>query len=143
MSAEIARQLVELRRRKVRLEAETKVIDSQIADLSPKLLDWFAETGMDRGSWDGMTLHQRRELWASIADGVDIRKVKRALKAAGINPNDIIKEKANTQTLSSLVREMEASEAGIPPKLRDCLKLSEQFKLGFRESGDRPDRAAA
>lgn len=142
MSAETARRIVQLRREIVATEARAKQLKAELEELSPKLLDWFAETGMDRGSWDGMTLYQRRELWASIAAGIDMRKVKAALKAAGVDPKDIIKEKANTQTLSSLVRELEASEAGIPKKLAACLSLSELFKLGFRE-GNGSERAAA
>lgn len=143
MTADIGLQLVKLRREKARLESELERVKAKIAELDPRLLDWFTEVGMDRGTWDGMTLTQRRELWASVPAGADVGKIKASLRRAGVDPAAIFKEGANTQTLSALIREMERSDKGIPPALQKNLKISEVFKVGFTDNGSQSRPKAA
>jgi hypothetical protein len=143
MSADIARRIVSLRRRKVALEADMRAVQAELDELCPRLLDYFAEAGMDRGTWDGMTLSQRRELWASVPAGADVRKIKAILRRAGIDPTSIFKEKANGQTLSAAVREFDASESGVPEKLRALLNISEVYKVGFTDNGTTAAKRAA
>jgi hypothetical protein len=61
--------------------------------------------------------------------------VKGAIRAAGHDPDDIIKEKANAQTLSAFVRELQASDEGVPEGLSELLNISQTTKLGFRNDG--------
>ena len=91
------------------------------------------ENGIGSVKQDGITVHLRRELWASVAEG-DIDFLRDALSAAGIDPSTIIKEKANTQTLSALVREFDRDQRPMPNSLAAALKVSEVFKIGYRAS---------
>lgn len=131
-----AKRAAELFRQKADLEAQLTQVKAQIATLSDAAMDWMVEQGLLRAPFDGLgTLHIRHELWASIADDVPIGKVKAAIRRAGHDPADIIKEKANTQTLSAFVRELIAENGKLPKGLQDTLKITETAKLGFRSNG--------
>jgi hypothetical protein len=131
-----AKRAAELYRQKADLEAQLIQIKAQIAAVSDAAIDWMAEQGLLRAPFDGLgTLHIRHEVWAGIADDVPLGKVKAAIRRAGHDPADIIKEKANTQTLSAFVRELLAEKGELPKGLAATLKITETNKLGFRSNG--------
>ena len=130
-----AKRAAELYRQKADLEAQLAQVKAKIAGLSEPAMDWMIEQGLIRAPFDGLgTLHMRQEVWASIKPDAPVYLVKEAIAAAGHNPADIIKEKANTQTLSAFIRELQAGE-GVPEELSNLLNISETTKLGFRSNG--------
>ena len=130
-----ARRAAELFKRKAKLEAELTQIKAEIAEVSDAAIDWMAENGLLRCPFEGLgTLGIRHEIWASIQPDVPMIKVKAAIRAAGHDPDEIIKERANAQTLSAFVRELLA-EGELPEGLANVLKISETNKLGFRSNG--------
>ena len=130
-----ARRAAELYRQKADLEAQLTQVKAKIAELSEPAMDWMIEQGLIRAPFDELgTLHMRQEVWASVRSDASITAVKAAIAAAGHNPDDIIKEKANAQTLSAFIRELQAGE-GVPEELSNLLNISETTKLGFRSNG--------
>jgi hypothetical protein len=83
------------------------------------------------------------ELWASVPATADVEHVKALLEEAGVDPASIFKERANGQTLSAAVRELEASETGIPPALQEAISINEVWKVGFTDNGARSNLSAA
>lgn len=132
-----AKRAAELFKRKADLKAELTKVEAEIAAVSDAAIDWMAEQGLLRAPFDGLgTLHIRHEIWASPADDVPLGKLKVAIRRAGHDPADIIKEKANTQTLSAFVRELLADNGELPEGLAATLKITETNKLGFRGNGN-------
>lgn len=131
-----AKRAAELFRQKADLEAQLTQVKARIAELADPAMDWMTEQGLLRAPFDGLgTLHIRHETWAGIAEGVPLSKVKAAIRRAGHDPADLIKEKANTQTLSAFVRELLAEKGELPKGLAATLKITETAKLGFRSNG--------
>lgn len=131
-----AKRAAELFRQKADLEAQLTQVKAQIASVSDAAIDWMAEQGLLRAPFDGLgTLHIRHEVWASLREDAPLSKVKAAIRRAGHDPADIIKEKANTQTLSAFVRELLAEKGELPKGLAATLKITETNKLGFRSNG--------
>ncbi len=125
------KRLVRLRKQRADLEAKMASLKSQIDETEPAVLEWMQENGLQQIRQNGITVHLRRELWASVSTD-DIDFLKDALRAAGVEPGDIVKERANTQTLSALVREYDRDGRPLPNSLAAALKVSEVFKLGYR-----------
>lgn len=72
-------------------------------------------------------------MWASVGDqGIDF--LRDALDAAGVDAETIIKERANSQTLSALIREYDRDGRPLPNSLAAAVKVSEVFKIGYRAS---------
>jgi hypothetical protein len=130
---DLLKRLVRLRKEREKAEATLAKVKAQIDEQEPAVLNWMQENGIGSVKQDGITVHLRRELWASVAEG-DIDFLRDALSAAGIDPSTIIKEKANTQTLSALVREFDRDQRPMPNSLAAALKVSEVFKIGYRAS---------
>lgn len=131
-----ARRAAELYRRKARLKALQTKNDAAIAAVAEMAMDWLIEQGLDRAPFAGLgTLYTRQETWASVRADASMDALKAAIERAGHNPDDIIKEKANAQTLSAFIRELQASEDGVPEGLSELLNISQTTKLGFRNDG--------
>ena len=127
------KRLVRLRKERDRAEAGLAKIKAQIDEQEPRVLEWMQEHGVPSIKHDGITLHIRRELWASVGDeGVPF--LRDALEAAGVDAETIIRERANSQTLSALVREYDRDGRPLPNSLASAVKISEVFKIGYRAS---------
>ncbi len=130
---DLLKRIVRLRKEREAAEAKLAKIKTQIDEQEPAVLNWMQEAGISSVKQDGITVHIRREVWASVADG-NTDFLRDALDAAGIDPDTIIRERANTQTLSALVREFDRDGRPMPNSLAAAVKVSEVFKLGYRAS---------
>lgn len=130
---DLLKRIVRLKKERDAAEAKLAKVKAQIDEQEPAVLEWFQSNGIGSIKVDGITVHIRRELWASVGEnGVDF--LRDALDAAGIDSSTVIAERANTQTLSAVIREFERDERPIPNSLAQAVKVSEKFKLGFRAS---------
>ena len=142
-----AKRAAELYKRKARLKALLTRVEAQIKQVATPAMDWMLDQGMLNAPFKALgTVYMRDEVWASVAKDVPMGKVKAAIRKAGHNPEDIIKENANQQTLSAFVRELLA-EVGdpedtfeekvkkLPKGLQSTLKITHTTKLGFRSNG--------
>lgn len=130
---DLLKRIVRLKKERDAAEARLAKVKAQIDEQEPAVLEWFQSNGIGSVKVDGITVHIRRELWASVGDqGVDF--LRDALDAAGIDPTTVIAERANTQTLSAVIREFERSERPVPNSLSAAVKVTEKFRLGFRAS---------
>ena len=130
-----------------RKEGEVDKLKEELAPIHDELLQRFQNEGTaSHKTASGTTVYINRQLWAGSSDaGPEV--MMEALKS---NPDtsDLVKEKVNTQTLSSWVREKieeyfgeeakkksehELLEA-LPASLRPVLKITEKFQLKARRS---------
>lgn len=133
---------------KRQVEDDEKAVKARLDEIEPLLIERMLANDNPRATVLGITIHIRRELWASAVDVMGLKKWLGRNKATVPNADTIVKESANTQTLSAMTRELIAkrkNELGIkalgkrpeellPPKLVPLLRLSEKVKLGFRQA---------
>ncbi|MFO1163533.1 MAG: hypothetical protein U1E60_32185 [Reyranellaceae bacterium] len=130
---DLVKRMIRFRKEREAAEAKAAKAKAQMDALEPSVLEWFQQQGIGSIKVDGVTVHIRRELWASVGDqGLDF--LRDALDVAGIDSTTIISERANTQTLSALVREFDKAGNPLPNSLAAAVNVSEKFKLGFRAS---------
>lgn len=122
------KRAVRLHKERQRLKGQLAKVEAQLAEACEKALEWMQANTIPRLSIDGTTAHIRRELFASAPD---VEALRAALEACGIDPEGIIKERANGQTLSALVREFDRDGKELPEALAQAVKVSETYKLGF------------
>lgn len=127
------------------VEADEEAVAGRLAEIEGTLIERMVAEENQRSTVLGITIYIRNEIWASATDVLGLKKWLQRNKAVVKNANSIVKESANTQTLSALVREMvtakkeELGPKAIGKKLEDLLpkgivpllKLSEKVKLGF------------
>ena len=114
---EIADRLKTLQERKKDLEAQTKALVAEIAELDEQLSDAMTEAELDRFSRNGSTFYLKSRLFASPAAG---RKdeMMQALKANGYA--SLVVETVNANTLASFIKEQrEATGEDVPAGLHD------------------------
>jgi hypothetical protein len=128
------------------IEAELEIIGTRLEEIEPLLIERMLTNETKRTTILGVTVHLRNELWASAIDVLGLKRWLGRNKAHVKNASAIVKETANTQTLSAMVREMvrkRKEELGIkavgkppavllPKTLVPLLKITEKTKLGFR-----------
>lgn len=133
MDADALRRYVALKQTRDTMEDSLADIKAEIAALEARLLDEFARDNVNRISLAdlGVTVHLRKEVWASAADG-DQARLNAALRAIG--QGDGIEERINTQKLSAMVREWQQT-GGVPEAVAPALKVSTVYKLGIRRAG--------
>jgi hypothetical protein len=122
-----------LENRRMDLKDELVAIESKIAELAPRVLEWFQASGTQKITRDGRTLYLKRELWAGRAEGVSNEAAVAALEGAGLN--EFCGMKVNTQSLSAWMREREKEgQAPVPTELEGAFVANEVFKVGSRRS---------
>ena len=130
-----------------RKEGEVDKLKEELGPIHDELLQRFQNEGTaSHKTSSGTTVYINRQLWAGSSEsGPDV--MMEALKS---NPDtqDLVKEKVNTQTLSSWVREKIEEHFGteqtkksetelleaLPEALRPVLKITEKFQLKARRS---------
>jgi hypothetical protein len=130
-------RVAELRHEIVELETKLEAARAKLRDLSPWVLSYFSEVGLDKVTLNGLTMYPRRELWSRVADGKSADDVAEALADAGYPAHQIaaiVKLAVNSNTLSALMREYDARAEEPPPALAAAVSTTEVFKLGFRAS---------
>ena len=129
---EMADRLKTLQEQKKDLEAQTKALAAEIAELDEQLSDAMTEAELDRFSRGGSTFYLKSKLFASPAAG---RKdeMMRALKDNGYG--SLVVETVNVSTLASFIKEQrEATGEDIPAWLGDTVSTYEKVSVGIRKS---------
>lgn len=129
---EMADRLKTLQEQKKDLEAQTKALAAEIAELDEQLSDAMTEAELDRFSRNGSTFYLKSRLFASPAAG---RKdeMMRALKDNGYGT--LVVETVNANTLASFIKEQrEATGEDIPAWLGDTVSTYEKVSVGIRKS---------
>lgn len=140
---DLAKRIAALDVKIAQAKADEERAKEERANLESRLLDYMADTGIDRltvtidtPNEDGTTTQQKRtvsprsETWAFPLDG-DTDRAVRALKR---HMPDLIKPRWNAQTISAVFREAErAIEAGqpdtIPPLVRKAFTLDRRLSI--------------
>ena len=128
---DMADRLKALQERKKSLEAEAKVLGTEISALDAALSDAMAEAELDRFSRGGSTFYLKSRLFASPAAG---RKdeMMRALKTNGYG--SLVTETVNANTLASFIKEQrELTGEDIPAWLDGTVSAFEKVSVGIRK----------
>ena len=138
----LVNQFVKWSRVKKKHDAEVEKAKEELAKLETEILARWEEAGIQSQKLKGGgTVHIRREVWAGkVPDDPNAEVLLlEGLKSAGLG--DLVKEKVNTQTLSSWVREKQKEMFGdkevapeellaaLPPALHTSMRITETFKL--------------
>lgn len=130
-----------------RKEGEVDTLKEELAPIHDELLERFQKEGTKSlSTQNGSTVYLNRQLWASSGEG-GAEVMAEALKLHE-ETKELVKEKVNTQTLSSWVREKIEEHFGteqtkksetelleaLPEPLRAVLKITEKFQLKARRS---------
>ena len=131
-----------------RKEGEVDKLKEELGPIHDELLQRFQNEGTaSQKTTSGTTVYINRQLWAGMTDGLDSAVMIERLKEHP-ETKELVKEKVNTQTLSSWMREkvqeyfgpeqtkkseMELLDA-LPESLRPVLKITEKFQLKARRS---------
>ena len=126
------RRFVKLEKQRRKIEDALKKIKADIEAVHGPSLEYFQSKGIQRQTIDGLTVHLRRELWASKLAAVTHSEACDALKEAGLG--DFTGERINNQGLSAYVRELDSQDQELPATLEGIIKVSEVFKLGTRKA---------
>ena len=121
---EMADRLKTLQEQKKDLEAQTKALGAEIAELDEQLSDAMTEAELDRFSRNGSTFYLKSRLFASPASG---------LKENGYG--SLVVETVNANTLAAFIKEQrEATGEDVPAWLGDTVSTYEKVSVGIRKS---------
>ena len=129
---EMAYRLKTLQEQKKNLEAQSKALGAEIAELDELLSDAMSEAELDRFSRIGSTFYLKSRLFASPASG---RKdeMMQALKDNGYG--SLVVETVNANTLAAFIKEQrEATGEDVPAWLGDTVSTYEKVSVGIRKS---------
>ena len=120
----MADRLKTLQEQKKDLEAQTKALGAEIAELDEQLSDAMTEAELDRFSRNGSTFYLKSRLFASPAsDRKD--EMMQALKDNGYG--SLVVETVNANTLASFIKEQrEATGEDVPAWLGDTVSTYEK-----------------
>ncbi len=111
-----------------KIDAESKRLATDIAALDEKLVEAFAQAGIQNiKTAAGQTVYLNREVFAKLVG--DHKKALTAFRRAGLA--DFVKETVNAQTLRAYVREMDEV---LPKGLQPYVDITEVFRMRMRSS---------
>ena len=113
---------------KRKAEAEVDKLKAQLGDLEEKLVNSFAEAGIQNvKTATGQTIYLNREIFAKLVG--DQKKALTAFRRAGLG--DFVKETVNANTLRAWVREMDEV---LPKGLQPYIDVTEVFRMRMRSN---------
>jgi response regulator RpfG family c-di-GMP phosphodiesterase len=111
-----------------KIDAESKRLATDIAALDEKLVEAFAQAGIQNiKTKTGQTVYLNREVFAKLIG--DHKKALTAFRRAGLA--DFVKETVNANTLRAYVREMDEV---LPKGLQPYVDITEVFRMRMRSS---------
>lgn len=129
---EMADRLKSLQEQKKDLEAQTKALAVENAELDKQLFDAMSEAELGRFSRNGSTFYLKSRLFASPASGHK-DEMMQALKENGYG--SLAVETVNANTLASFIKEQrEATGKDVPVWLGDTVSTYEKVSVGIRKS---------
>lgn len=124
MSADAIREVVRLTAEAKDLEAQLKRKKEELQRAKWRALDWIERNESPSMSVGDKTVYLKRELWASVPAGMDLRA---AFTAAGIG--HLVKDGVNVNQLSAHVRQLDANGEKLPPALAALVTVTEKFDV--------------
>lgn len=126
IDTDLAQRLVRLYAEKRACEEQLKCCKVDIAELSERLLDQFAESGLARltiadANGDNMTVYPHMVERCSVAAGHDKTEVADALRKHG--HGDLVREDFNLNSLSSLLRELRDGGDDLDPEILNLISI--------------------
>ena len=111
-----------------KIDAESKRLATDIAALDEKLVEAFAQAGIQNiKTKNGQTVYLNREVFAKLVG--DHKKALTAFRRAGLA--DFVKETVNANTLRAYVREMDEV---LPRGLQPYVDITEVYRMRMRSS---------
>jgi len=92
------------------------------------LLRDYETDGIQSMNVSGRNVHLYRDLYVKLVGDID--EAHEALRAAG--EGDLLKYGVNSQSLRARVKELEASDNGIPEGLQPFIETTEAYKIRIR-----------
>ena len=92
------------------------------------LLRDYETDGIQSMNVSGRNVHLYRDLYVKLVGDID--EAHAALRAAG--EGDLLKYGVNSQSLRARVKELDASETGIPEGLQPFIETTEAYKIRIR-----------
>lgn len=123
------KQFIALDKTKRELKDQLKHIESQMASLEEPVLSHMQDTGTQRLTCDGLTVHINRRVFASC---VDMEALQAYPESAAL-----VAPACNAMRLTSWVNELDKDDQLmpiLPDEIKDAIKVSETYKLGTRVS---------
>ena len=94
------------------------------------LLRDYETDGIQSMNVSGKNVHLYRDLYVKLVGDID--EAHEALRAAG--EGDLLKYGVNSTTLKARVKELDASETGIPEGLQPFIETTEAYKIRIRRA---------
>jgi hypothetical protein len=94
------------------------------------LLRDYEIDGIQSMNVSGKNVHLYRDLYVKLVGDID--EAHEALRAAG--EGDLLKYGVNSTTLKARVKELDASETGIPEGLQPFIETTEAYKIRIRRA---------
>jgi len=119
------------------LDIQVKAAKQRKAEVERWLLDHFAFTGMTQVKIDGVTVFTKRTLRAGAdrQEGESFEDANQRLKDAlrTMGHDHLIKETVNSNSLSALIREIDADDdQEMPTEFDGAIKIAEMFSVNIR-----------
>lgn len=124
------RDYVALTREKRELDAASRRLGEQLAEMERQMLEAWVEDGRSSESVDGYTAYLTSRTWAR-PKGDDRQGVVRALEALGMTEMVTY----NTQTLSAWFAEQAKAGEEVPPTLAEAVSLTTDWSINVRKKG--------
>jgi len=121
-------EFADLTEKRRKLEAEVKRMATELAAREEKLVDEFAQAGIQNiKTKTGQTIYLNREVFAKLVG--DQKKAYTAFRRAGLG--DFVKETLNANTLRAYVREMDEV---LPRGLQPYVDITEVYRMRMRSN---------
>ncbi len=127
--AQNAQVFADLVQEKRQLQQRLNNLNKTITTREALLSEEFVKAGVQNIKINsGVLVYLRRELWASVDDGIQMAVFKKS------EWGWMVKETVNRQTLSAEVKELEKDDEMMPilPEALSFIKVTESFKIGVR-----------
>jgi len=132
MDMDRVREYVRLRRRQAEADAQAAAVKQQADELEQRLLEEFAQDGVQNMNVEGTTVYVHRSLNASVDPAYEREQVIERLRDAGLD--HFVRDSYNSQTLSAWFRDLDREGEPLPPSLEGVIVPFERFSLRTRRS---------
>lgn len=125
----LAAQVLEVRERAEELDKQLKETNKLKEELEQQLIEMMMLDDVDKFVYAGKTFFPSVRLWASLKAETKEEAIE-WLKSSGFA--DLVKEQVNTQSLSSLVKELKENDE-MPEEFEQFLNVTEKISLNVRK----------
>lgn len=122
---DLFKRFIELNQQKNDLKAREKELNAEIKVIEQNVLDYMAETGMDKVSYDGNTVYLAANLSVAAKDKASAIEYMKEIAP------ELVKPTMNTNSLRAFVKEMKAEQA-LPEDFEDHFEITEFYQARVR-----------